>query len=271
MKKTILTCFFAIFSLLIFAQITETRPVASFNIIDASSTFDITVVQGTVEKLSITADEAFLPHIKSEVVAGVLKLYVSESDKKFWKNAPKDQHFRAEITVKNLRAVRLSGACKLRSDDIFKTDDFDIRLSGASALEIKIESMLLRADLSGASHANLNADAHEVKVDMSGACKLKLIVKNAEKVSADLTGASKASISGLTDVANFDASGASSITADELLARTVNIESSGASSLTVNAAEWLRVGSSGASKIRYKGSPRMNLDTSGASSIRSIE
>jgi hypothetical protein len=249
----------------LFAQVTETRNVSGFSAIEAASVFNITVNKASVESLVVEADEAIMPDVCTEVKNGVLKLYL--------KNSHKTRNIgtlKVTVGVKELKAVKLSGACKLASDDVFETGKFDIKLSGACGVKLNVKTNELDADLSGACHLNLTADVRKAEFDVSGAPNLKLDLK-AANLSFDMSGASKVELKGTADKVEFEASGASTVKASALLCKTMVIESSGACKLEVNASERLTISTSGSSTVLYSGRPMINASTSGASRVRSME
>lgn len=250
-------------------QVTETRAVSGFTGISASNVFDITVTKGAAESLVITADEKVMPYVRSEVRNGVLKLYLDNDHR------PKHMdvnNLKAAVTVKELETVKLSGACKLTSDAVFTPAQFEVGLSGASSLQLAVETGKLSLEVSGASKVTLNATVkEEAEFDLSGATKVQSKLR-ARRLEVDMSGACNVSLSGSANEAFFDLSGASKIDAGDFTINKATVESSGGTNITLNVEETLLVRSSGSSRIRYKGSPKtFDVKTSGASSLGKIE
>jgi len=246
------------------AQVTETRNVSGFSAIEASSVFDITVNKSATESLVIEADEKIMPYVRTEVKNGVLKLYLDKNKVNNIKT------LKATIGVKELKVVKLSGACKLRSSDIFNAPKFDIQLSGACAVKLSIKTDKLKVDASGASNLDLIVETRVAQFDASGASNFKMQLK-AEKVAFNMSGSCKAEVKGVADEADFGLSGACTIKTNDLICKTVSVKTSGSSNLTLNVSERLGVSSSGASVVTYKGRPVVNINTSGSSKVKSID
>jgi hypothetical protein len=240
------------------------RNISGVTGIDANYSFDIKVTKGTTESLTIEADDDIMPYVRSEVKNGVLMLYLDH--KREYRNI---KMLKAYVTVKELNLVKLSGACKLVSDNEFKATKFKISLSGASSLKLKINAETLSLNGSGASNIDLTANARTAKFGISGSTKLQLTLTS-ETTSLDISGASKISISGSTNRVECELSGASRIRASRFESVEANVEASGASNLEISVSKMLKVRSSGASSVKYKGRPSIDVSSSGSASVRSI-
>jgi len=249
----------------LFAQKTETRNVSGFSAIKASSVFEITVNKSATESLVIEADEKVMPHVRSEVKNGVLRLYIDNHSR-----VNNIKTLKATIGIKELSGVELSGACSLMSKDVFTPPSFEMELSGACAVELKVKTGKLEVDASGACNVDLTAEARDAEFDCSGSTRLTIQLI-ATKAEFDMSGACKVEINGKAEKAKFDCSGASNIKAGEWPCKTVSVECTGASKLEINVSDRLNVEASGASTISYKGRPVINLDTSGASKVKNID
>ncbi|WP_242921603.1 head GIN domain-containing protein [Pontibacter liquoris] len=200
---------------------TVSRDVSGFKGIDVSGGFNVEITQGLKEGVRLEAEENLLDNIKTEVKNGVLHIY---NDKSL--NSTKSM--KAYITVKELNKIAISGGVKVTGNGTFKSDRFDLNMSGGSAVTLAV-------------------DANQLVADMSGASKVEL--------------------TGRADVLNMDMSGASKVEAADLVAKRVKIEASGASKVKVYAKEALDINASGASVVYYKGSPSISSDVSAAAKI----
>jgi hypothetical protein len=81
---------------------TKDYNVSDFNGIDISNGFDVILVQGNSEGLTLTAQENLLEYITVTVDKGILKIY---SDK----NINATQPLKARITFKDINNIRVSG------------------------------------------------------------------------------------------------------------------------------------------------------------------
>ncbi len=265
MKKVLLSLMFVGLTLTAFCQKKETRAVSNFTGIDASSVFDITVTKGNAESLTIEADDAVMPYVRSEVKDGVLNLYIDKDGK-----TEQIKTLKASIVMKNLEKVSLSGACKLSSKDLFTPDNFKSDCSGASSLTLSLKTGQLTAGSSGASKISLNAEAaNTTKFNLSGSSKINVELKAAD-VQFNNSGVSSVELNGSASSIKIGTSGTSKIKAENFMVKSATIESSGSSNITLYVTETLKVNSSGASTIKYKGSPVVDAKNGGASTVKKL-
>jgi hypothetical protein len=274
MKKLMFLGFFAILSVLTFAQKSETRDVKNFHGISASSSFKIALHKGNAEKVVVSVgDEDVLKYVKTVVENGVLKLYIKNDDKKWWKWFNKNSRdLKADITVVNLDYVHLSGACEIKSDDVFEAKKFELELSGATSARLRVKANDFDSDMSGASDLKLGLNAVTAEFEGSGSTSMNLNLRVSQKVDFDLSGASEIKIQGTAKKVSYELSGASEVSAFNFSSETVEVDASGASELKLSVDKSLVAKVSGASSLKYKGNPKLvEYHSSGAGSIKSIE
>ncbi len=183
-------------------RVTKTYEISDFTELDVSDAFEINVKAGEKASLKITGDENILPYIS-------VKNKDNELEIGFEKNPINVGNILIEITVKDLRSVDLSGACKLTVEGI-STDSFKLDMSGACSAELSGKVKKLEIDLSGAT--NLDASqliAEEVKIKASGASNAEIYAVSS--VDAETSGASNITIYGDPEKVETDVSGASNI------------------------------------------------------------
>ena len=205
----------------------EVRSVGSFHGLNISNAFEVIISQGSQEALAVSANhKEDMEFIRTEVEGGTLKIWF-DSKKKNWR---KGRKLKAYVSVRNLDALKVSGACEVQIDGTLKVTSLDINLSGASDVHGRLEvSELLDAKLSGASDLNISGSANTMQID---------------------------------------ASGASDVKAYDFQTNICKVEASGACSVSIHVEKELSARLSGASSISYRGSGAVReVKTSGASSI----
>lgn len=201
----------------------ETRNVSGFHGIDVGGAYKVVLIKSNEEKIVLEVDDNLLPYIKTKVFGGILEI---DNDKDF--RNPKQ--LKVTIYFKSIDEIDLSGAASLTSDDVLKAESIQIDASGASYIELKLDTERLEGDFSGASKIALRGRARNVEIECSGATVYNALDLETENCEIDSSGAA---------VARIWATG------------NLGLEASGASS------------------VRYKGSPSIELiDISGASSVR---
>ncbi len=160
----------------------ETRDVSGFSKIGVGGAYDVILIQGNNEKVVIEAEENLMEYIKTEVVAGKLKIYNKESLR------PKEG-MKVYITFKDLEKIDISGACDLNNEGILSLSDLEIEGSGASDIDLKLKLNELEMDCSGASDIYLEGSAQEFDIEVSGASDLNAFEFEVDECSVSLSGA----------------------------------------------------------------------------------
>ena len=221
--------------------ITEERDASDFHKISVGDAFEVILLQDSIESLTIESDENLMEIIKTKVINGKLKIYTSNP-------ILKATRLKAIIHFIDINLLELSGAVDAVGMNIFEMDNIDIALSGASDIEIALNTNSIDINLSGASSIDIELYTNITSMDLSGASKIFIV--------------------GETDEADYTFSGASNYSGFGFIANTMELNISGASHANVNVIETLIVDASGASEVIYKGDPELFLDLSGSSTVK---
>jgi hypothetical protein len=185
----------------------EKRDVSGFRGIRAGGAMQIEIVAGKEFSVEIETDDNILPLIKTEVRGGVLHI---EREGNVWTRSRSRTMVR--ISLPQLDELNISGATTANVSGV-KSEQFELKLSGASKINIEGEAGALKVDLSGASKLDAeNFRVAKADVEVSGASKANLFVS--ETLNADASGASKINYSGNPQTVTKDVSGASKISAN---------------------------------------------------------
>lgn len=246
----------------------QTIPVSQLSEIKAGSAWKIVLTQGSVPSVRLEYDAGIARDLIVGVGGSTLYLYCDTSGKLFKSNKKRI----AYITVTDLRDVKLSGASTLEvKNTLTSRGEFELELSGASeAKNFKVECKDFSVDLSGASElSGVIKCAGKVEVDLSGASSATL--DNAlvsRELDADLSGASNLGLKGTANRVSLDLSGASEIRAKDFVAKSCEIEASGASEAEITVRGAVSLDVSGASTVDVWGKPAINsMKSSGSSDV----
>jgi hypothetical protein len=256
MKKAILTA--ALLVILIPAVLTGCTRVAigeingptatryydftDFTSIEIGYAFKLEVTPADTYSIQIEAGESTFDHIKVTKAGSKLEIGM---DRMFF-------HFnrspRVKITMPELRGLDMSGASEGIVSGFNSSQDFNLSLSGASELEMDMETGAFRCDMSGASQVNGRLKAASCDIELSGASDIKL--------------------EGSGGNIRLDVSGASDVTMAAFTVNDADIELSGASHAGLDINGRLDVNLSGASSLEYSGNPSLgSIDLTGGSDI----
>lgn len=211
--------------------VTETRPVRSFDKLEASSALNIIYTQGTPAGFKISGDEKDVAAIKIKQSGGKLKIWRADNRQK--KNG-KSNAVTVTITTPRLSEIELSGACDFSAKRLSSNGDIEIETDGASKVSI--------SDLK----------ARKVEIDCSGASNIKVAKSSTRKMELDLSGASKVSIAGNTGYLDLDCDGATKADLGKLAAAEGSVDLSGASSVTTNIRSIRKRDTRGASSFKNR-------------------
>jgi hypothetical protein len=239
MKKIILTLCLAVSFIGISAQNiknvvhdanAELRRVEGFNSISVSSAITLYISQGNENAVAISTDGSDNSKIKTEVKNGVLHIFPENGYWNKWSWSG-DRKVKAYVTVKDLKRLEASGACKVIIADKINLSDLRVEITGASSLKGELAAERIKLEISGASNATLTGTVANLEVEVTGA---------------------------------------STFRGADLLVTICSAEASGASSMRLNVTkEFTRAEASGASSIHYKGDAVIrSFEASGASSVK---
>jgi hypothetical protein len=179
------------------------RKVPSFNAIDVSGAFDVTLAQGTSQSVIIEADDNLMDLIRTEVRGSTLvidtkgPIYHSKSLKVF-------------LTFNDLKSIDISGAVDVQSQGKLNLADLSYSGSGSTDAKLDLAVQKLSIDCSGGSKMSLSGSAKDVEVEVSGAVDLFAFDMPAETYRISISGAGKAEIN-VSKSLNVDISGAATV------------------------------------------------------------
>jgi hypothetical protein len=203
----------------------ETREVNSFDAIESSGAFHIYLSQGDEESLVLEADDNLMQYIETSVRGG--KLYLETQGIGFSRAI-----LRAHITVRDLEAIKASGAVKITGETPIDFNRLKISVGGAADIDLEVFGDLMEVKVNGAGKIYLTGEVEKMGIKLSGASKLK---------------------------------------AETLYTRFMDVDISGAGSANVNVEEILDAKISGAGKVNYIGDPKVHSKISGAGKVRRLK
>ncbi len=187
----------------------ELRDVKGFHAIEVSNGIDLYLSRGEKEQVAVTAkNPGWRDRIRTEVVDGVLKIYVKKEDRFQWRNS---QKMKVYISFLNLDRLNASGASDIFVDGEIAGANLSIGLSGASDFRGSVRVDQLELDQSGASDAAIRGTVAGVTtIHTSGASNIKGYELSTDSCVAHASGASDIKITVHKEI-DTQASGASSV------------------------------------------------------------
>jgi hypothetical protein len=217
-----------------------------FTRIEVGYAFKADITRSDNYSVSVTINEKMADRLKVTKNGDTLQIGLKEPAWNFWGVRSRPL---VRITLPDLRGLELSGASEGNIRGFKSSRDFTLDVSGASNLDIDMETLGFYGVISGAS-------------GLSGYLKSGLC-------DVEISGASHMTLTGTGGDTKLNVSGASHAYLENYTVVNADIELSGASQGRLEVSGRLDAEISGASHFEYGGNPVLGrIDISGASSIK---
>lgn len=274
--------------------------VSDFHGIDVSSGFDVILVQGNSEDLTITAQENLFEYITVKVDQGILMIYAKN-------NIMATKQMKARITFKSIDNLEVSGGGDIECETPVNVPKLDVNISGGGNLKTEINTDELKCHISGGGDAVINGNIKNYNLDLSGGGDVKsdldagiidcsvsgggdltlrskekvddahvsisgggdiTLEMNVEKLKCSVTGGGNATLTGQASGLEIEISGGGDVNASDFLTETTSFNVSGGSDFHVNVSKELNGNISGGGDLYYSGNPgKVTVDAKGGSEV----
>ena len=213
----------------------------NFDKIEAGNAMVVQVNRADSHSVTVAARENIFDHLDISEAGKTLFIHLA-------KGSYSNTEIKVTITMPDLYGFKLSGASNGDVQGFKSSNNFDLSVSGASRLNINMETGRTEMDISGASR-------------VSGQLK-------ALDTTLTLSGASRCELSGSANETTFNVSGASQALTGEFQIQNADMSVSGASKAIINTNGTLNVDVTGASTLEYFGNPTMKkMNVTGSSRL----
>lgn len=155
--------------------VTEEREVtADFTEVRGSAGLDVSLTQGSENKIVVEADENLLQYIETNIEEG--KLHVTTSE-----NIGRSKAKNVYVTYKSLDNVEASSGADVTVNSVLKSQNLSLKSSSGAALEVEIFAQHLTARTSSGSEMKVSGKASTLNADASSGSELdakELLVLN---------------------------------------------------------------------------------------------
>ena len=255
-----------------------------FNSLDVGSAFKVDISHSDTYSVQIIANESVYKNVNVNQSGNTLKIGLRWPG--FFFNIH-NYNLKAIITMPELSKLTLSGATKGTVSGFQSSNDCEVRLSGASDLEIDMETGKFDSSISGSSEMTAHIKSSDTKIELSGSSDMKLDITTgsfvyrssgaseatgivqATSTGIHLSGSSEIRFTGSGGDLVLSASGASDCKLVGYYIEDADVELSGASQADMDINGELNVSLSGASGLKYGGNPVLGhrMDISGGASM----
>jgi hypothetical protein len=186
--------------------VTEKRSVDDFDGLRIAGNFEVILEEGDQPNVQVNTDENLLDFIDTEVRAGILR--VTQEKKLISKSK-----IRIIISFQELNEIRAMGAALIKNEDYLRSEDLEIIMEGAGAVDLKIISDKLKVELSGAGVISLAGEVQKQELNLMGAGKLEAFDLDSKECDVSVGGLGGAEIY-VTEKLNATIEGVGSIKYD---------------------------------------------------------
>ena len=246
--------------------ITEKRDVQNFDRVDLKGIGNLTIIQGSEESLTITADENLMQYITSKVVNGTLEIGM-EPNVSLIPSHKMDY----KLVVKSISGIQLSGFGNIDSEGL--TGDYmEVKLSGSGDLNIgTIESKSLLVRISGFG----NFDSKSIKaktptIEITGSGDINVEKLEADDLSVKISGFGNTILAGKVLTQDVQILGSGDYKAENLESNSAVVKITGFGNPTVWVKDELNVTITGGGNVEYYGSPRVTQTMTGFGKVNSL-
>jgi hypothetical protein len=246
--------------------VTEPRTVSGFSRVDMQGIGNLTITQGDVESLTITADENLLSYITTRVVNGTLEIGMEPN---ISLNPTREIEYM--LVMKTVEGVQLSGFGNIESEEL-KGEDLEVKLSGSGDINIgKIESNSLLVRISGFGDFDAQSiNAKTPTIEISGSGDMHVDELNAEDLMVKISGFGNAYLSGQTITQDVQILGSGDYEAKDLQSDSAIVKVTGFGNPTLWVKETLDLTITGSGTVEYYGSPRVTQTMTGFGKVNSL-
>ena len=274
--------------------------VSDFHGIEVSSGFDVILVQGDSEDLTITAQENLFEHIIVKVDQGILRIYAE-------RGIMATKPMKARISFKNIDNLEVSGGGDTECETTVNVPKLDVNISGGGDLNTVINTDELKCNINGGGDAKIDGNIKNYNLELSGGgdvrsdleagnieCSVSgggdLTLRSKEKVNdahvsiggggdftlemnvinlkCSVTGGGNATLTGQASGLEIEINGGGDVNASDFLTEITSFNVSGGSDFHVNVSKELNGIISGGGDVYYSGNPvNVSVDAKGGSKV----
>ncbi len=229
--------------------VSEVRAVSGFHAVLFAGPGKLVIRQGSTETLTVVAEAALLPFVKSVVDGGVLTLTFDQTN---WRDPPVGgEAIQWLLTVKKLDALTLTGLGRVEAAKL-KTVGLQIGIAGQGEIQIAdLDLIDLRCNVTG-----------QGKLRLSGVKATQASCVIAEAGAIELTGQVTTQAVTITDQGDYQAG--------DLDSQTAKVEINGAGNVTLWVRKRLDIEVFGKGVVDYYGHPTLFECGLGKANIRSL-
>jgi len=200
----------------------ENRTVNEFNRIDLKVAGTIYLLQGDTQNVTVIGQDNILKILDTKVVNQELVIDFSECASNY-------EDIKIYVTIKNYKALKISGSGSIISEDSLFSEEIDLNITGSGSIDLK-------------------------NVEF-------------EKIISKISGSGNILLKGINTQHDIQITGSGDLESYELESENINIELDGTGNIYVWAVSTLNIKILGSGSVYYKGFPEINTEILGSGKI----
>ncbi len=161
------------------------RQVENFESIEVSAGLDLILIQDSVIKVVVEADENLQKIIKTEVSHGKLKIYPETGIR----HAASKKVF---VTIKNINSLQANSGAGVKSKMELKLKSIDISVSSGADIDLALSASKMRVE--GSSGGNVDLSGTVENLDVDGSSGVNINVSDLKSVNCNAGASSGAKL-----------------------------------------------------------------------------
>ncbi len=246
--------------------ITEDREVSDFTKVDLKSIGNLTIIEGTEEALSITADDNLLQYITTDVVNGTLEISMKPN-----LSLDPTRTIEYQLTVKELTDITLSGFGDINADTL-DGEDIEVVLTGSGNItlaNVKSENGLFK--VSGFGDINIGSMVvDQPTFEITGSGDVEVDDLQAFTLDVKISGFGDANLTGKADVQEVQILGSGNYYGQNLEGNEAEVKITGFGDATLWVKDTLDITITGSGNVEYYGSPQVTQTMTGFGKVESL-
>ncbi|MFZ1529242.1 MAG: head GIN domain-containing protein [Ferruginibacter sp.] len=165
----------------------EERNVSSFESVSAAGPFEVTLLQGDAQKVTVESDDNLIRYVETDVSGHTLKIKLRKAF------SFRNGHFKVFITAPQYSSIQASASANIESDGLLKSADA-ISVKSSSAGDITLELDAPSVELDASSGAQINSKGRTRKLSAEASSGATVDAKNLLSENTQASSSSGATI-----------------------------------------------------------------------------
>lgn len=189
------------------AQVKQSRPVATFNAVEAGGGIDVILTPGSTAAVAVEADAKAQPHLLTTVSGGKLSIRWENSlgmgDKSYKRNA------HVYVTCPPLKALAFSGGSSAHTTGTLTATSLELSVSGGASAKLALNAKQLTSTTSSGSTATLSGQADQQRTTVSSGASYHAFALQSSQTEATASSGATAEVNASSELSAAASSGGS--------------------------------------------------------------